>query len=306
MRKGSSRSRAARSSRRFPALLLALSLAGCSGADGLVEPEAPEGPLEQQALPRDVGGGGGLRFAVFGDTRPASPAAGSPYPTAVVEAVFRAIDRQAVQFVVVSGDYIYVSGTDPARAGQQMDLFLAARRQLSSRVPVHYLLGNHESRNIRTFQQKLSRNYYWSFTEGDAKFIAIANDAWSGSQAAWLEDQLDAPSRYTFVFRHQYWYAHGTTHEREIRPIVMRHPYTLFISGHDHSYRHKTAVVRGDRRDVVAGNGGAPFDETWSNPWYGYLIVGQQGDGRIQATAYKVEPGMDVPPVSMDTWTVSP
>ena len=74
----------------------------------------------------------------------------------------------------------------------------------------------------------------------------------------------------------------------------MRHPYTLFIAGHDHSYKHKTAVVRGEMRDLVDGTGGAPFDGTWTNPWNGYSIVDQRPDGRIQVTAYKVEPGMDV------------
>ncbi len=247
-----------------------------------------------------------FRFAVFGDTRPADPSPGSPYPSAVVEAIFRAIDRQAVDFVVVSGDYIYVSGTDPTRAAQQMDLFLSARAELSSRVPVHYVLGNHEDRNIPTFQTKLSKEVYWRLDRGDAKLVAIANDAWDATQAAWLDATLRAPTRYTFVFRHQYWGASGTTHDAEIQPIVQAHPYTLFIAGHDHAYKHKPPVVRGAQREVVAGNGGAPFDSTWSTPYYGYILVEQQPDDSVRVRSFKVLPGADVPPEEMDSWSVPP
>ncbi|MFO0579392.1 MAG: metallophosphoesterase [Polyangia bacterium] len=256
--------------------------------------------------PADGGRPARLRFAAFGDTRPETSSPASPYPTAVVESIFRAIDRQAVDFVVVSGDYIYVSGTDPARAAAQMDTFLTARKQLSARTSVHYVLGNHEDRNIPTFQAKLSSEVYWSFTLGDAKVVAIANDAWDAAQGAWLDRQLATPTRYTFVFRHQYWGSHGTTHDAEIQPIVQAHPFTLFIAGHDHSYKHKPSLSRGEARDVIAGNGGAPFDTSWSSPYYGYILVEQQPDDRIQVTSYKVDPGMDVPPVAMDSWTVSP
>lgn len=247
-----------------------------------------------------------LRFATFGDTRPADYTVGSPYPVAVVESIFRAIDRQAVDFVVLTGDYIFVNGKNPRRASAQMDLLLTARKQLSSTVPVYYVLGNHEDKNLSTFQAKLSTELYWRFDFEDAKFVAIANDVWDSAQAAWLQTQLRTPTRYTFVFRHQYWGSHGTLHDAEIHPIVRAYPYTLFIAGHDHAYKRKPAMTRGERRDVVAGNGGAPFDHTWHPPYYGYLLVEKQPDGRVSATSYKVEPGMDVPPVAMESFSVSP
>lgn len=276
--------------------------------------ESCGGTPDMSVPPPDMGHGkadggehlGPLRFAAFGDTRPGSSTAGSPYPTDVVEAIFRAIDRQAVDFVVVSGDYIYVSGTDPTGASAQMDIFLNARKQLSSSTPVHYVLGNHEDKNIPTFQAKLSPDVYWRIDQGSAKIVAIANDAWDSTQASWLDKQLSDTTKYTFVFRHQYWGSHGTTHDAEIQPIVSAHPYTLFIAGHDHSYKHKTVVTRGAERDVVAGNGGAPFDSTWQSPYYGYILVEQQPDDSVKVTSYKIEPGMDVPPAAMDSWSVSP
>ena len=267
-------------------------------------------PHHDLSVPVDMashGGTGRFRFAAFGDTRPGSSAVGATYPTAVVEAIFHAIDRQAVDFVVLSGDYIYVSGADAARASAQMDLFLTARAQLSASTPVHYVLGNHEDKNIPTFQAKLSKEVYWRVDQGELKVVAIANDAWDSTQAGWLTTQLSAPTKYTFVFRHQYWGSHGTTHDAEIKPIVDAHPYTLFIAGHDHAYKHKTTVVRGGERDVVGGNGGAPFDSTWTgSPYYGYILVEQQPDDSVKVTSYKVEPGMDVSPVAMDSWSVMP
>jgi predicted phosphodiesterase len=262
------------------------------------------GPPADMAHP----GSGRFRFAAFGDTRPGSSAVGAPYPTAVVESIFRAIDRQAVDFVVLSGDYIYVSGTDPTRAAAQLDTFLTARAQLSASTKVHYVLGNHEDKNIPTFQAKLSPQVYWRLDQGDMKVVAIANDAWDPAQGTWLETQLSAPTKYTFVFRHQYWGSHGTTNDAAIKPIVDAHPYTLFIAGHDHAYKHKSTVIRGGEREVVAGNGGAPFDSGWTtaSEYYGYILVEQQPDDSVRVTAYKVEPGMDVPPLAMDTWSVSP
>lgn len=276
-------------------------------ADSALTPDSLGARKHDMAHPADLGSHGGrFRFAAFGDTRPGSSAVGSPYPTAVVEAVFRAIDRQAVDFVVASGDYIYVAGTNAAHAAAQMDTFLTARAQLSASTPVHYVMGNHEENNVPTFQAKLSPQVYWRVNQGDLKVVAIANDAWDSTQASWLAAQLGEPTKYTFVFRHQYWGSHGTLHDGEIQPIVAAHPYTLFIAGHDHSYKHKTTVIRGDLREVVAGNAGAPFDDTWTSPYYGYILVEQQPDDRVQVTAYKVEPGMDVPPTAMDTWSVAP
>src|SRR5207245_6084500 len=58
-------------------------------------------------------------------------------------------------------------------------------------------------------------------------------------------------------------------------------------------YKHKDIMVRGEQREVVAGNGGAPFDPGWQNPFYGYVLVERQADDRVSVTAYKTEPGMD-------------
>lgn len=300
--------------------LASLTLVGC-GATAV--PQAGEGaddstearrrdmrtpPPHDMATPQDLVTPGAcrLRFAAFGDTRPAVP--GGTYPTAVVESVFRAIDRLMPQLVVLSGDYIFVSGTDPTQAAAQMDTFLTARKQLSPLIPVHYILGNHEDKNIPTFQSKLSANTYWSFTQCGAKFVGIANDAWDSTQAAWLTSELAKPSKYTFVFRHQYWGSHGVdpNNDAAMQKIVTAHPYTLFIAGHDHAYKHKTTITRGDARDVIAGNGGAPFDATFTNPFHGFILVEQQSNDDIKVTAYKADPGLDVPPVVMDTWSVKP
>lgn len=85
-----------------------------------------------------------------------------------------------------------------------------------------------------------------------------------------------------------------------------KYPFTLFMAGHDHAYKHKTTITRGAARDVVVGNGGAPFDSAWTNPYHGFSLVEEQLDGQIKVTMYKVVPGMASPPAAMDTWTVTP
>jgi hypothetical protein len=55
---------------------------------------------------------------------------------------------------------------------------------------------------------------------------------------------------------------------------MARHPYTLAIVGHSHTYGHD----RETPRQVLVGNGGAPL----SSKDYGFAVFSQRPDGAIE------------------------
>ena len=115
-----------------------------------------------------------------------------------------------------------------------------------------------------------------------AKFVFVACNNWSATQATWLNNQLAAATTYTFVVRHE-----GTivtnapclsgTGNMNADTILAGHPYTLLIVGHTHTYAYYSS-----EKQVVVGNGGAPLAGSVD---YGYVIARQQGTS-IVFTSY--------------------
>jgi hypothetical protein len=239
-------------------------------------------------------------FAVVGDTRPPSPDDTAGYPSAIIGAIFDRIDKLAVRpsFAVTTGDYMFAS-VGGGQAAPQLDLYLAARGKFAN--PLFPALGNHEctgatdsncgpsgvngvTSNYSTFISKMlspigqSGPYYSidvNAADGSwtAKFVFVAANAWSTDQASWLETTLSRPTTYTFVVRHE---SHSASTAPGVTPseqIMSKHPYTLALVGHTHTYDHYPG------REVVIGNGGAPIS---GNKNYGFGIVSQRADGSLQ------------------------
>ncbi len=115
-----------------------------------------------------------------------------------------------------------------------------------------------------------------------AKFVFIACNAWSTTQATWLAAQLATPTTYTFVVRHEGTIATTApclsgTGSANADTIIGQHPYTLLIAGHTHTYAYYS-----DEKQVIVGNGGAPLADTVD---YGYVIARQSGTS-INFTEY--------------------
>jgi hypothetical protein len=106
-----------------------------------------------------------------------------------------------------------------------------------------------------------------------AKFVFVAANAWSSAQDTWLESTLSKPSTYTFVIRHEPASATTAPGVTPSELVMARHPYTLAIVGHSHTYAHD----RETPRQVLVGNGGAPL----SSKDYGFAVFSQQADGAV-------------------------
>lgn len=250
-----------------------------------------------------------LNFAIIGDSRPLVLDDIAHYPTSVVTSLFQEVQARSPRpfFVVGTGDYMNADATqrrEKSTAFAQAELYYGAAKGFSGAV--YPALGNHEcgngvstncgpkgqqglTPNYQAYLQLLSklglpndRPYYArSFASSDAthpwtaKLVMIAANAWDDDQAGWLEQTLASPTTYTLVVRHE----PDTDNNQCLGcaasdAIVKRHPYTLLLTGHEHTFR----IVRASK-ELVVGVGGAPLYDPRDH--YGYVICSQRPDGNL-------------------------
>jgi hypothetical protein len=272
--------------------LLFLALAACRSTDTVKVDAAVDAPVTPLAE---------LRFAVVGDTRPANIDDTANYPTDIVRQIWTDVEAEAPPFAVTTGDYMFASTTG-SEVGPQLDLYLNARMAYSGMV--YPAMGNHECTgytasncgpggkdgsppNYQLFLSKMifplgeTKPYYaerFSGTDWTAKFVFIAGNAWTDEQGLWLERVLSEDTTYTFVVRHEPHYSDTAPGVGPSTLILAKHPLTMLITGHTHSYSHVPAY-----REIIVGNGGAPLTSSTN---YGYVIVARQPDGTLQTTSY--------------------
>jgi hypothetical protein len=293
--------------RAFTAALPLVLALGCGDRPQQEPPSSPPPPsmMDASSLPPSSLPGAStlssLRFAIVGDSRPASNGDTSGYPTPIITQIWQDIAAEAPEFVIGTGDYMYARYASDVNA--QLDLYLGARAAYTGAF--YPVMGNHEctggvssncgpgSRDGMTanYQAFLGRmlgpigqaNPYYAmhFQAQDgswtAKLVFLAANAWSDAQAQWLDQELSIATTYTFVVRHE---GTNATTAMGVTPsgaIIARHPLTLLLVGHSHTFAYYTSS-----REVVTGNGGAPL--TGSVP-YGYVIVDRRDDGTIEFSA---------------------
>lgn len=296
------------------ALLAACAAAACTTNGQNQPPPPPPDPALPLDAPTHAGAGPGggtltdLRFAVVGDTRPANIDDTAHYPTDIVGAIWTDVEQEQPhpQFAVTTGDYMFASTTGHEQ-GPQLDLYLGARAAYTG--VVYPAIGNHECTgytvsncgpagadleppNYTVYLEKMVQPigeqlpYFTErFAAADkswtAKFVFVAANAWDRAQESWLEQQLSEPSTYTFIVRHEPSQSDTAPGVGPSDQIIIKHPYTMLITGHTHSYRHIPAY-----RTIIVGNGGAPLT---SDVNYGYVIIARQPDGTIGVTSYDYE-----------------
>ena len=291
-------------------LVVFLLVAACRSVEPPQPAQPPDAwlPLDAPAT-RGAGNGGGLidelRFAVIGDTRPANLDDTAHYPTAIVGQIWAAVEAETPHpaFAVTTGDYMFAS-TAGHEQMPQLDAYLGARAAYHGMV--YPAIGNHECNgytnsncgpgaatglpaNYTTYLQRMiepigeHQPYFierFAATDGSwtAKFVFIAANAWSSTQESWLDGALSEPTTYTFVVRHEPHYSDTAPGVTPSAAILAKHPMTLMITGHTHSYEHIPAY-----REIIVGNGGAPLTSGMN---YGYVIIARGADGNLTVTSY--------------------
>jgi hypothetical protein len=246
-----------------------------------------------------------LHFAVVGDTRPPNEDDTAGYPQAVITKIWQDVEAFSPRpaFAVTTGDYMFAQPYG-SQGSAQLDIYLGARAAFTN--VVFPAMGNHEctgatasncgagntsglTANFNTFMSRMlmplgtTKPYYtvdvaspsgaWT-----AKLVFIAANAWDSTQAAWLDAELAKPTTYTFAIRHEDLESNTAPGVSPSEAILAKHPYTLKIVGHTHTFRYDPV-----NREVVVGNGGAPLSGSVN---YGYLIATQRADGAIVLNAY--------------------
>ena len=262
-------------------------------------PLADAGPVTS-AIGNDGGTESKLYFGIVGDTRPSFIDATKSYPTATITKLYQEVTalKPAPPFLVTTGDYIFASNA-LGQAAPQLQLYLGARAAFPGTV--FYAMGNHECTGATAsncgpgsangmpndYQQflglmmaplgKTLPYYAVNIDAADkswtAKYVFIAANAWDAAQATWLDQALSVKTTYTFIMRHEpaaATTAPGTTPSEQ---IMAKHPYTLAIVGHTHTYDHPKT------REIIVGNGGAPLT---SGSNFGYALVTQRPDKAVQ------------------------
>ncbi len=256
-----------------------------------------------------------LHFGATGDTRPPNCEDTAQYPTAVVNSVVDQIRTHGAQFGVDLGDHMYVCNNDLSIATAQMNLYVQSIARLGQTW--FMTQGNHECSHGPCLTGSTNANYvafmkalapvsstpYYSFevqtSLGLAIFVVVADNSWDSTQSAWLERTLkDADSRaaYTIVAKHHPAADTAVSTNSTVMAMIRRHKFSLLLTGHNHLYKHpKTDSAR----ELILGTGGAPLIAGGS--FYGYAMIDQQSDGRLQVSIYDLNSNTPV-----DVWSVGP
>jgi hypothetical protein len=267
-----------------------------TGADASTPPQADSGVI---MTPLDAGTVTDLRFAIVGDTRPPIPDDTIGYPKTIIGKIYQDIAAESppAAFVVTTGDHMFAINLFGDQSTPQLDLYLQARAAFMG--PVYYSLGNHEcnstvqsncgpgammTKNYQAFLAKMmaplgqTNAYYtvrYDATDGSwsAKFVIVAANAWNADQNTWLENELSNPTTYTFIVRHEPAAATSAPGVGPSEMIMARHPYTMALVGHTHTYQHPMGS-----KQLIVGTGGAPLTGPVN---YGYVLASRRADGAI-------------------------
>jgi hypothetical protein len=288
-------------------LILLLLLPGCGGS-GLTDDNSPDATALPDLSPilSNVGPTGGsvdrLFFAIHGDTRPPDCDQTTMYPTAIIQNIFTQEQALGVQFTLDLGDHMYVCNGLASEAATQMGYYMTAS-QILNKV-TFMTMGNHEcaggglcppgafDANSVAYAKALapiSAVPWYSVdiqtSQGLAVLVIIADNAWNPTQQQWLETTLtraDSAAKYTIVARHHP-VDNTELNNSDIWNIVSAHKYTLFLTGHSHTYRHDT-FNDPSGRTLVLGTGGAPL--AGRNDFYGFGTVTQAQNGALTVAIY--------------------
>ncbi len=222
-------------------------------------------------------GGESFRFAVVGDTQPATRIRFGQYPKVLGE-IINGINALDPDFVVNVGDTMWGGCSNESSLLMQIEQFYAQMREL--KAPLYIAFGNHDmdSKNAATVLQKKYGYLYKSFDYKGAHFVLLNTylpGAWGrlgDDQLRWLEEDLSQNStkRPIFVFMHLPLFTHGNWDEyrdpeekKTLHSLFVRYGVSGVFGGHYHLYhceqrdgvRYYTTGGGGGRLILVPGKG---------------------------------------------------
>ena len=231
-------------------------------------------------------------FAVYGDTRSDFWLGNLGKPNEFHRAVVEAIDAQAPDFILHTGDLVH-DGYD----FRLWEIWFEITGPLINHVPLFPVIGNHEDRvhldvdGRQMFEALFAnpagssgRETFFSFDYGNCHFAVVSTDedfTEGSEQNQWIRNNLEAAIRnpvidFTFMAYHKpgitssfLWASDEGEHRaREyLVPIAEQYGVDIVFNGHEHCYErsYKDGVYY-----ITSGNGGALptfFGVSENNPY---------------------------------------
>ncbi len=236
--------------RLLPAAAAFCLIGGISLARGTV-PSAPDPAARQPDAP--------LRFLAIADS-----GSGNSNQRAVADRMAELHGRQPVDLVVMGGDNIYPDGN----LGRAKKTFSDPYRSLlTSGVPFHAVLGNHDIRTANgtpqvTYQPFGMKGRWYTLRRGPVEFFMLdtnVNADW-GRQLPWLTQALaSSVTPWKVVVGHHPIYSAGhygndKSAIRRLTPLFQKYGVQLYINGHEHNYE-RTKPINGTTYLIVGGAG---------------------------------------------------
>jgi hypothetical protein len=205
----------------------------------------------------------GMNYLIFGDLSTAADGAGTWAD------ILNTAKSLNFQTVVLPGDMAYDLNTDNSVNG---DNFMNSLQPISSYVPVMVAAGNHETKdnyyNYLTRFDMPNTKYYYTFTSGLVRFLAIHTEAFL-TEVDMLPDMLPyiqgvlnrSPADrqkypWMIVFGHRPMYCsskakadacgpEADTLKKYLESWFKQYKVDLFVNGHVHNYQRTAPVYQG-------------------------------------------------------------
>ena len=233
-------------------------------------------------------GAGDFSFTASGDN---GVRANSPDDTLKVKDL---VASQHPTFHIVAGDITYSEGSK-----NQWEQWFQEVERFSHSVALVPALGNHDAEsgvkfsNGEYFYQRSfalpadHQELYYSFDYGDAHFVALNSEDFSGlrrggAQYQWLAADLAATAKkWKIIYFHRLAYTSGSEHHAEsnlqndVTPLFDQYHVDLVIQGHNHQYERSYPLRYGSANNPVI----ASTDRTsYTNPTGTvYVVTGGGG-----------------------------
>lgn len=207
-----------------------------------------------------------MHFLVFGDSKGSNR----------LQDVLKIADELNPQFCITTADLVNKgAGEIGKKEYKELD---ENSGWFFRKYPTWPTLGNHEvydgvySINDKSYASGVSnfgdffglKNPYYSFTYGNAKFIALdwIKVSESEERLKWLEKELkEAQGKHIFIFKHRPYYTVGSKSYKDVEgkstvatKLFTKYKVTAVFSGHDHLYYR---TYRDDVHYIISSGAGA-------------------------------------------------